>query len=404
MRERHRLLKRQLKRHFKDPDAISVDLQAFLESVNDAYWQADEDRLRLERSLELSSQELLQANSELQTLLQTVEQQVAERTRELTEANAELALALGELRTTQAQLIQTEKMSSLGQIVAGVAHEINNPVNFIYGNLVYVDRYTQCLIKLVQQYRQAYPNPPSNIAVELAESDLDFLIEDMPRLLKSMATGAERIQGMVMSLRNFSRMDESDFKRADLHEGLDSTLAVLCHRLNASSNCPPISLVKEYGQLPLIECYPSQLNQVFLHLLSNAIDAIEEARIRPLNATHRPHDCITLRTDCIDEQWVRISITDTGCGMSEQTQTQIFDPFFTTKPLGKGTGIGLSISYQIITTHSGFLTCCSKVGQGTEFMIELPIYQPAFKETYTSSVKGTSKSFPYCAIAPQPSP
>ncbi|WP_445632577.1 histidine kinase [Nostoc sp. DSM 114161] len=276
-----------------------------------------------------------------------------------------------EAKLLASQLVQSEKMSSLGQLVAGVAHEINNPVNFIYGNLTPANEYTQDLLKLLQLYQQYYPNPAPQIQKQAKAIDLDFLIEDLPKLINSMRVGAERITEIVLSLRNFSRLDEAQMKAVNIHEGIDSTLMLLEHRLKAKPNYPGIKIIKEYGNLPLVECYPGQLNQVFMNILANAIDALEESMDNG-KITNAPHICIC--TNLIaDQQLVIISIADNGCGIPENIQKQLFDPFFTTKPVGKGTGLGLSISYQIITQkHRGKLQCISSPNEGTEFIINLP--------------------------------
>jgi two-component system NtrC family sensor kinase len=284
----------------------------------------------------------------------------------------QLEQTLRELRHTQAKLVQTEKMSSLGQLVAGVAHEINNPVNFIYGNLTHADEYTRDLINLLQLYQHHYPNPTPDIQIKAEAIDLEFLIEDLPKLMNSMRLGANRIQKIVSSLRIFSRMDEATMKAVDIHEGIDSTLMILQNRLKARSNQTGIEIVKNYGALPLVECYPGQLNQVFMNILSNAIDALEE--VFEKNTNFFP--CIQIQTEYTEQKQVKIRIIDNGSGIHETVQQHIFDPFFTTKPVGKGTGLGMSISYQIITErHGGSLTCESELGKGTEFTIEIPIRQ-----------------------------
>jgi signal transduction histidine kinase len=279
-----------------------------------------------------------------------------------------LRQTLEQLQSTQSQLIQTEKMSSLGQLVAGIAHEINNPVNFINGNIFYAQTYTGDLLKLVAQYQQVYPTGSAEIQAMLDAIDFDFLQSDFPRVIDSMQMGAERIQEIVLSLRNFSRMDESEYKQVDLHEGIESTLLIVQHRFKANHDRPMIQLVKDYGDLPPIECAAGLVNQVFMNLISNAIDAMETAYQTGLIA--QPE--ITVRTAAIDGG-VAVSIIDNGTGIPETVRDRLFDPFFTTKPVGKGTGLGLSISYQIITEkHQGKLECFSSVGEGTEFRIWLP--------------------------------
>ncbi|MDZ7962837.1 MAG: MASE1 domain-containing protein [Aulosira sp. DedQUE10] len=283
---------------------------------------------------------------------------------------SELMQTLQELQTTQAQLVQKEKMSSLGQLVAGVAHEINNPVNFIHGNLAHVQEYTKNLLAFVELQQQYNLNPAPQILTAAEDLDLEFLQEDLPKMLSSMKLGTERIRQIVLSLRNFSRIDEAEYKAVDIHAGIDSTLMILQHRLKATSQRPEIEVIKDYGILPLVECYAGQLNQVFMNILVNAIDALEERKIQ--NAPHQ----ITIRTDVIDATWLEIAIADNGIGIPSNIQQRIFDPFFTTKPIGKGTGMGMSISYQIITeNHNGKLDCRSNPNEGTEFIIQIPLQQ-----------------------------
>ncbi|MBW4489856.1 MAG: PAS domain S-box protein [Trichocoleus desertorum ATA4-8-CV12] len=289
----------------------------------------------------------------------------------------ELAQILQELQRTQSQMLQSEKMSSLGQLVAGVAHEINNPVNFIYGNLTHAEGYTQDLLGLLHLYQKYYPTPYPEIRDEAVTIDLAFLQADLPKLLTSMRVGADRIQKIVTSLRTFSRMDEAEMKEVDIHEGIDSTLMILQNRLKARSDRPEIRVIKQYSGLMRIECYAGQLNQVFMNILANAIDVLEES-----SAKHNPSKAltITIRTEWVGSKWVKIAIADNGPGIPEQVQKRLFDPFFTTKPMGKGIGMGMSISHQIITEkHSGTLICCSSPGEGTEFVIQIPRTQSALK-------------------------
>jgi signal transduction histidine kinase len=287
----------------------------------------------------------------------------------------ELKNTLTQLQRTQAQVIQSEKMSSLGQLVAGVAHEINNPVNFIHGNLSHVQEYTKDLLDIIDIYQQYYPNPAPEIKIISEEIELDFLQSDLPKMLNSMKIGTDRIRQIVLSLRNFSRMDEADIKQVDIHEGIDSTLMILQHRLKARPDRPGIEVIKEYNKLPLVECYAGQLNQVFMNIITNAIDAIEESNSKQTNQeiSAKPNQ-ITIQTSVVNDQWVRIAIADNGPGIPQEIQQRIFDPFFTTKAVGKGTGMGMSISYQIITEkHNGKLECFSNCGEGTQFLIEIPI-------------------------------
>ena len=318
--------------------------------------------------------------------------QSTEREREKAQV---LELTLSELRCTQAQLIQTEKMSSLGQMVAGVAHEINNPVSFILGNLTPAKEYFQDLLLLIELYQQTYPNPAPEIQQLASEIDLHFLIEDWSKLINSMHVGAQRIEEIVRSLKAFSRLDESELKPVNIHEGIDNTLLILQHRLRAVGGRSEIKVIKDYDQLPLVTCYASQLNQVFMNLLSNAIDALE-TQVSPR--------VITIRTSVKTEEWgmengdkkdkgecyqlpitnsqlaisnpqyIVIRIADNGSGMNEEVCQKMFDPFFTTKPVGKGTGLGLSISHQIVVeTHKGQISCISDPGQGTELIVEIPV-------------------------------
>ena len=269
-----------------------------------------------------------------------------------------------ELKQTQAQLIQTEKMSSLGQMVAGVAHEINNPVNFIGGNIDYANEYIEDLLKLVNLYQKNYPNPAEAIQNHLEEIDIEFLREDLPKTLSSMKMGASRIQEIVVSMRNFSRSDDGTMKPADIHEGIDSTLIILNHRIKQG-----IEVIKEYGNLPLVDCYPAQLNQVFMNVIGNAIDALEE--MKKGDKGYAP--AIWISTAVTAENTVTVKIRDNGPGIEIDCASHIFDPFFTTKSIGKGTGLGLAISHQIVAKHHGKIEMNSHIGQGTEFAITLPV-------------------------------
>ncbi len=294
-----------------------------------------------------------------------------DREQRLHDRTAKLEQALKDLKQTQAQLIQTEKLSGLGQLVAGIAHEVNNPIGFIHSNLYHVDDYVKSLLSLIELYQQHYPVPAGTIQAALESTDLEFISQDLPQTLASMRSGTDRIRNLVLSLRNFSRLDESGCKVVNLHDGLDSTITVLQSRLRGKDNRPDISVVKVYDRLPPVECYPGQLNQVFAHLISNAIDAFET-----LDYCDDTVPTITLKTQQLNEQTIQIRIVDNGPGMEEVVRSRIFDPFFTTKPIGKGTGLGLSLSYDIITkNHGGQLLCHSIPGQGTEVAIELPISQ-----------------------------
>ncbi|MDX2096958.1 MAG: PAS domain S-box protein [Leptolyngbyaceae cyanobacterium bins.59] len=298
----------------------------------------------------------------------------------------QLTEAMRKLQATQTQLVQTEKMSSLGQMVAGVAHEINNPVNFILGNIVYTRNYVEELLTLLRLYQEAYPEPGPAIQEQEEEMDLEFVTEDLMKVLSSMEMGAERIRQIVLSLRNFSRLDEAEMKPVDIHEGIDSTLLILQNRLKSRPGFSGIEIVKNYGDLPPVECYAGQLNQVFMNILSNSIDALEgtgSAVQQGENTIMQP--VISIETRMKDGNSVVIHISDNGPGMSEEVRHRLFDPFFTTKPVGKGTGLGLSISYQIVVDkHKGNLRCDSKPGQGAEFYIEIPIAPPARSMTRSS--------------------
>ncbi|HEY9597588.1 MAG TPA: PAS domain S-box protein [Cyanophyceae cyanobacterium] len=305
------------------------------------------------------------------------EQTLQQSAQQLKTKNQQLKQTLRQLKQTQAQLIQNEKMVSLGQLVAGIAHEINNPVSFIYGNIHHAREYASNLLRLVEVYNRHYPRPLPEIQREIDAIEFEFLSTDFPKLLRSIEEGANRIREIVLSLRNFSRLDEAHMKFVNIHEGIDSTLLILQHRLKKAPSHPEIKVIKEYGQLPPVECYPGPLNQVFMNLLSNAIDALE---------THPAPRLITIRSELVSRQqsedgqqtpeFVVIRIADNGPGIPDDTKNRIFDHFFTTKPVGVGTGLGLSISHSIVVEkHRGTLTCRSSPGQGAEFVIELPLKQ-----------------------------
>ncbi|MBW4592214.1 MAG: response regulator [Brasilonema angustatum HA4187-MV1] len=359
----------------------------------------------------------------------------------LQEKNLLLQNALDDLKAAQVKQIQNEKMVALGQLVAGIAHEVNNPISFIYGNLEYVGQYVQELVGMILLYQQEYPHSTPKIKQIVQEIDLNFLMNDLKNLLGAMNRGADRIRQIVLALQKFSRVDEAQMKSVNIHEGIDSTLVMLQHRLKKTTYCPAIVVVKEYGNLPPVTCYASELNQVFLHILNNAIDALESTqghsewemssplggqinkslsstshrrfhrigkdehklcdqqmwqwkdgeRIRPLHLTNSPtHDVssticapmIRIRTELADDNTVKISIADNGLGMDESVRARTFDPFFTTKPVGKGSGLGLAISHQIVVQkHQGQISCNSLPGEGAEFIIEIPVKHPNTEST-----------------------
>ncbi|MDZ8223170.1 response regulator [Nostoc sp. ChiVER01] len=279
-----------------------------------------------------------------------------------------------ELEQTQTQLIQAEKVAALGQITAGIAHEVNNPINFIAGNLNFVQQYVQEVVSLLYLYQKYLPNPPEEIKTAIQKSDLEFLLNDLSKIIQSMQVGTDRVTEIVSYLNNFSRHRETGKKLTNLHEGLDSTLLILGHRFKYNAHQPSIKLVKEYGSLPLVECFPGEINQVFMNLICNAIDAIEEKyNNQDIEKTYQNPGVIKIKTEAIGEQ-VILRVADNGLGINNKNKTKIFDAFYTTKPIGKGTGLGLSIAYQIVVNnHHGKLTYDSKPGEGIEFIIELPI-------------------------------
>ncbi len=286
----------------------------------------------------------------------------------------DLELALAELHDIQSKLLQTEKMSSLGQLVAGVAHEINNPINFISGNISHASAYVMDVLHLLRLYQETYP-ATATIKAEAEAIDLEFVQEDIVKLLESMKTGSDRIRQIVTSLKTFARMDEADYKTVDIHEGMDSSLLILQHRLKGAGARRAIEVQRNYGKIPKIDCYAGQLNQVFLNILNNAIDALDErARHHSRNEIKDNPSCLEICTRPLSGDWLQIRIRDNGIGIPEAHRSRIFDPFFTTKPVGQGTGLGMSVSYQIIAElHRGKLDCVSKLGEGTEFIIEIPM-------------------------------
>jgi two-component system, NtrC family, sensor kinase len=340
----------------------------------------------LQIQLHQKNDQLREQNDRLKqeiTIRQQTEIELRRSEAQLQGRTQQLQQALDELKLAQKQLVQSEKMSSLGQIAAGIAHEINNPIGFIYGNLDYASEYMEVLIKIVNLYNKYYPQPHTEILKAIQISELDFVLKDFPKVLKSMHAGAERIRDIVLSMRYFSGYDQAYTQQEDIHIGLDSTLVILQSRLKEQTNRVAIEVKKNYGDIPPINCYSSRLNQVFMNLLSNAIDAIEE-KFKDVEGSFYPviEICTRLcnsteKNQDKNSQWVEVRIVDNGVGIAPHIQNSIFDPFFTTKPVGKGTGLGLFISYSIIVEqHNGQLLCNSEVGKGTEILIRLPTEVP----------------------------
>ncbi|MBD2445754.1 HAMP domain-containing protein [Nostoc sp. FACHB-152] len=324
--------------------------------------------------------------AQLISAFKILEQNNVELENRVEERTAELKQVITELQQTQAQLIQTEKMSSLGMMVAGIAHEINNPVSFIHGNITYARRYVEDLFKLINEYQKYYSNPSPEITKIINDIELDFLTSDLTKILGSMESGTQRITDIVISLKNFARLDEAEFKAVNIHEGLESTLMILDHRLKGIESNFKITVVKEYEDLPIIECHPSQINQAFMNIIANAIDALEEKSRSVTSEQGFPYSnfkyenlnskspMILIKTQLINEKNATITIADNALGMTDTVASKLFDPFFTTKSIGKGTGLGLYISYKIVVEkHKGNLTVNSLPGQGSEFVITIPI-------------------------------
>lgn len=318
---------------------------------------------------------ILQQKKQLQLQNILLQKEITERQEAellLKSQTTKLEEALQELKRTQSQLVQTEKMSSLGKLVAGFAHEINNPVTFISGNINHAYEYMQNLLDLIEVYQAEYPRQTPAIEQALELLDLAFVKEDLQKLIESMNVGVERIRNIIFSLQNFSRLDQAQVKRVDLHEGIESALILQKSRLVKESGEVKIQVIKHYAQLPKVTCYPGEINQVFMNILSNAIDALEEAKQKGFFMEKEP--TITIYTELEGNDFVGVRICDNGVGISEEVKSQIFDPFFSTKPVGRGTGLGLSISYSIVVeAHGGQLNCFSIPGQGAEFKITLPL-------------------------------
>ena len=326
--------------------------------------ELEQARQTLEDRVHKRTHELWKKNYQLQQTQDRLEH----LNKQLTIKAEQLSQALSQLKRAQSQLIQTEKMSGLGQLVAGIAHEFNNPINFIYANLVYVNGYTEELLELINLYEKRYPDP--EIKEHTEAIDLDFLTTDLPKVIGSMRSGADRVREIVQCLQNFSRLDQAGIKRVNIHEGIDNTLLILQHRLHSSGdsiegNSLNIEVIKQYGDLPLVECYPAQLNQVFMNIIINAIDELK-------NFKAQPNKQIIINTKVGERNEILIKIKDNGSGIPLQIQPKVFDPFFTTKPVGKGVGLGLTVSYEIIEQHQGKIKIISEPGQGTEVVIELP--------------------------------
>ncbi|MBD2167715.1 sensor histidine kinase [Calothrix membranacea FACHB-236] len=355
------------------PQALALPSPAQLAAANSQLKMEIIERKTAEEALLKAKQELEIRVEERTFELKAAMTQSQENAAVAQEQAAKLQIALQKLANTQAQLVQTEKMSSLGQLVAGVAHEINNPVNFIYGNTIIANEYAESLINLISLYQEKYSQPTIEIQDYTDEIDLDFIQKDLPRVLYSMTNGANRISEIVQSLRTFSRLDEAELKQVNIHDGIDSTLLLLKSHFKGKAGKPDIQVIKQYGDLPKIECYPGQLNQVFMYILNNAIYAINTVMKTTINGIETYQGKITVATEALNSDEIIIRIIDNGCGMTEEVRQKVFDPFFTTKPVGSGTGLGMSVSYQIIQMHNGHLHCVSVPDEGTEFQIQIPI-------------------------------
>ncbi|MBE9122354.1 ATPase [Tychonema sp. LEGE 07199] len=372
------------------PFALALPSPARLEAANLALENEIAERRKaetalaelaevLEQRVQARTGKLSRANNYL--IKEVQERKKAKKALQQSEAELrikarELERALQKLQESQAQLVHTEKLSALGELTAGIAHEINNPINFIDANIAYARNYVEDLLRLVNIYGQHYPNPVEEIQEEIQTVELDFLREDLPKLITSMKVGTDRICAIVSSMRNFSRLDKDGMSVASIHEGIDSTLLILQHRMKANGKLPGIELIKDYGDLPLVECYAGQLNQVFMNIISNAIDVLRDSSNAGVLNGRRSCPTIEISTKVAEGDRAIVRISDNGAGMTEEVKAKIFNHFFTTKPAGKGTGLGLSISCEIVREkHCGSLECLSRVGEGTEFVISLPIRQ-----------------------------
>lgn len=353
----HPLLERQVRKHLGDAADLPAAWGDFLAAISDAYAQADADRGMIEHSLEEMSKELTERNRDLRGELEA---------RRATEAallaeKAEQATLIGKLEEAHNQLLQSEKLASIGQLAAGVAHEINNPIGFVNSNLGMLGKYVDSLLAVLAVYEAECPgcaNTEARQRIDAAReaAELDYLREDIGVLLKESRDGLVRVKRIVQDLKDFSRVDSGEWAWADLHEGLDSTLNVVNNEIKYKAE-----VVKEYGTLPRVECLASQLNQVFMNLVVNAAHAIAE------------HGTITIRTGTTGDDWVWVEVADTGSGIAPENMKRIFDPFFTTKPVGQGTGLGLSLTYGIVQKHGGRIEVDSTVGVGTAFRVILPV-------------------------------
>lgn len=351
------------------PKVMMIPSPAQLRQTNLALQQEIRDRLQVEEELNKLTLELEQRVADRTVALVKANASLERENRERTLAQESLEQTLGQLQQAQSQLVQAEKMSALGKMVAGIAHELNNPVSFIYGNVSPAIDYIRDLLGLVKLYQQHYPEPVREIEVEIETIDLEFLAEDFPKMLLSMKNGADRIRNIVQSMRTFSRLDEAQIKAVDIHDNIDSALLLLQYRFQKQPD-RAIQVIKKYDSILQVECYASEINQVFLHILTNAVDALESVKETDGNSP-----TIEISTALLESDRVQIRISDNGIGMKPETIPKIYDPFYTTKNVGAGTGLGLAVSYQIIEQHQGSLDCLSEFGKGTEFIIEIPLKQ-----------------------------